>query len=64
MISQVSIKWPVIINPGNHEHRDNNSYILNASFEVYGVVETRVVLLNLPWFSFILFDPYEILYNK
>lgn len=32
MISQVSIKWAVIVNPGNHEHRDNNSYILNASF--------------------------------
>ena len=37
MISQVTTKWPVILNPGNHEHRDSNLRILNTSFETYGL---------------------------
>lgn len=32
MISQVTISWALIINAGNHEHRDKNPYILNSSF--------------------------------
>lgn len=58
MISQVTIKWPLIINPGNHEHRDNNLYVLNNSFETYGIVNKRVAVLKLPWFNLIIFDPY------
>lgn len=63
MISQVTISWALIINAGNHEHRDKNPYILNSSFEIYGLGENNVTQLKFPWFNFILFDPYQILYN-
>lgn len=32
MISQVTISWALIINAGNHEHRDKNPFILSSSF--------------------------------
>ena len=39
-------------------------YILYTSFETYGLTDKRVTHLRLPLFNLILFDPYEILYNK
>lgn len=32
MISQVTVRWPLIINPGNHEHRDQNYDIMVNTF--------------------------------
>lgn len=64
MLSQVSSRMPLIINPGNHAYKSPQDLVLfNASFETYGNMENHVTYLDLGLFTFVLYDPYSILYE-
>ena len=40
MLSQISCRWPVILNAGNHEHiSKTDMYLFNNSFETYRYIK-------------------------
>ena len=64
MLSQVSCRWPVILNAGNHEHLSKDDlYLFNNSFETYGYTKNSMTILDFGKFNYLLFDPYEIIYE-
>ena len=61
MLSQVSPRWPLILNPGNHEHKtDEDEILMNASYEIYGNDQKKVPVLDSGLFSLVIINSYII----
>lgn len=65
MLSQVASRWPLILNTGNHEHLTPEAEMIQEkSFEVYGNGMNRLTILNLPFVSWLMVDPYRIVFKN
>lgn len=65
MMSQVSATWPCILVTGNHEYYTKDDYkIFVQSFELYDLTKKNASSLDLGSFTFVMFDPYNIIFEN
>lgn len=65
MLSQISTVWPCIFMTGNHEYYTDNDFMLfNSSFELYNLTNENATALDLGSFTFVMADPYGILFEN
>jgi len=64
MISEFAARTPIIITPGNHEHRSPDAYkLLSSSFKLYGLEGKLATTIYFGSINLISFDPYSVVYG-